>query len=366
MPVITIGDRPACLATPDNHLVRAAGVERKRAGRLIRLLCLVIALAGAATASEVAFAGAIIFSGALNASSPTMANRITRNGVGSTCGAPKAFPGPTATAGTQYQVASYLYKGPSRCVTITLSATTCGTNGSSAFLSLCSGPFDPNNLATNYMGDIGSSVTGATAAVALTSGQTIQLVVNGTLPGLNCTFIIESDNSGTHDLNGDQRSDIVWRDTSGDLGFWLMNGAVAISQGGLSGVAPNWSIVGQRDFSGDGSYDLLWRDTSGTTAVWFMNGTVVASTRFIGNIPANWTVVGTGDFNSDGMGDILWEDNNGNLAVWLMNGATVIGSGGLGNVHQPHMLWPASATSMATVRATFCGATPAATYSSGS
>ena len=135
-----------------------------------------------------------------------------------------------------------------------------------------------------------------------------------------------------HDIDGNTISDIVWRDTSGDIAVWLMNGAGVASSAGLGNLPTTWSIVGQRDFDGDGTADLLWRDTSGNTAIWFMNGTTVASTAGVGNIPTNWTVVATGDFNGDGMGDILWQDTSGNLAVWLMNGATVSASGGIGNV----------------------------------
>ena len=140
-----------------------------------------------------------------------------------------------------------------------------------------------------------------------------------------------------HDLNGDSKSDIVWRDTSGDLGFWLMNGATVSSTGGVSGVSSAWSIVGQRDFNGDGMADLLWRDGSGDNAIWFMNGTQVASSAGIGGAPIGWSVVGTGDFNGDGLGDILWEDGNGNLAVWLMNGPNIVSSGSIGAV--PANVW---------------------------
>ena len=80
-------------------------------------------------------------------------------------------------------------------------------------------------------------------------------------------------NTRTHDFNGDGKSDIVWRDSSGNVAFWLMNGATMSSSGGVGGVPATWSIVGQRDFNGDGKADLLWRDTSGNTAMWFMNGT---------------------------------------------------------------------------------------------
>jgi FG-GAP-like repeat len=156
--------------------------------------------------------------------------------------------------------------------------------------------------------------------------------------GLGMNVVIgRTEPLAAHDLNGDTKSDIVWRDTSGDLGFWLMNGAVVSSTGGVGGVSTAWSIVGQRDFNGDGMVDLLWRDGSGDNAIWFMSGTQVASSTGIAGVPTNWAVVGTGDFNGDGLGDILWEDNNGNVAVWLMNGPNIMSSGGIGAV--PPGVW---------------------------
>jgi phospholipase C len=136
----------------------------------------------------------------------------------------------------------------------------------------------------------------------------------------------------SHDFNGDHKSDIAWRDGSGNVAIWLMSGATSLSSGGVGGAPLTWSIVGQRDFDGDGKADLLWRDTSGNTAIWFMNGTQLASSAGIGNIPSTWSVVATGDFNGDSKGDIVWRDTNGDLAVWLMNGATVMSSVAFGNV----------------------------------
>jgi hypothetical protein len=135
-----------------------------------------------------------------------------------------------------------------------------------------------------------------------------------------------------HDFNGDGRSDIAWRDGSGDLALWLMNGPAVLSSGGVGGIPGTSSIVGQRDFNGDGMADVLWRDTSGNTSMWFMNGTTVASSAVVGNVPTNWSVVGVADFNGDGLGDLLWRDSTGDIAVWLMNGATVMSSAPLGNV----------------------------------
>ncbi len=143
--------------------------------------------------------------------------------------------------------------------------------------------------------------------------------------------------ASSHDFNGDTRSDIAWRDSSGDVGMWLMNGAQVTTSAALGTVATTWSIVGQHDFDGDGKRDLLWRDTSGNIAIWFMNGTSVASTALVGNVATTWTVAGTADFNGDGQADILWRDGSGNTAIWLMQGAQVMSTAGLGNI--PSATW---------------------------
>ena len=132
----------------------------------------------------------------------------------------------------------------------------------------------------------------------------------------------------THDFNGDSKSDIAWRDTSGNAAIWEMNGIVVINPSGsfVANVPGQWGLVGQRDFNGDGYADLLWHDTSGNVAIWEMNGTTVLNqnSSFVANVPTNWSIVGTGDFNGDGLADILWQDMSGNVAIWEMNGTTVL------------------------------------------
>ncbi len=141
-----------------------------------------------------------------------------------------------------------------------------------------------------------------------------------------------------HDFNGDIKSDIVWRDTSGNLAIWEMNASTILNANtaGLGNVPTIWSIVGQRDFNGDGKADILWRDTSGNIAIWEMSGTTIlnANTAGLGNLPTTWSVAGTGDFNGDGKADILWRDTSGNLAIWEMNGTTILNANtaGIGNV----------------------------------
>ena len=65
--------------------------------------------------------------------------------------------------------------------------------------------------------------------------------------------------------------------------------------------ADRWSIVGQRDFNGDGKADFLWRDTTGDVAIWLMNGTTdPLSAWYVGTVPTSLVDRGTGDFNGDG------------------------------------------------------------------
>lgn len=124
----------------------------------------------------------------------------------------------------------------------------------------------------------------------------------------------------SHDFDGDGRSDVLWRDTSGDVAMWLMSGGQFSSGAMLSSVPTTWSIVGTRDFTGNGNADILWLDNTGNLGIWLMNGTAVSSYSSLGNVGPQWAVVGTGDFNGDGVGDILWRNSStGDLAIWLMN-----------------------------------------------
>jgi len=136
----------------------------------------------------------------------------------------------------------------------------------------------------------------------------------------------------THDFNGDGKSDILWRDTSGNVAMWLMNGNSVLSSAAIATVPNAYSIVGQGDFSGGGIADLLWRDNSGNLSIWFMNGLTISSTASLGNVPTNWTVKGTADMSNDRIGAILWQDTAGDVAVWSMFGSTVTSTAILGTV----------------------------------
>jgi hypothetical protein len=53
-----------------------------------------------------------------------------------------------------------------------------------------------------------------------------------------------------------------------------------------------WSVAQTGDYDRDGKSDILWRDTSGNVSLWFMNGGQVTSSAGLGNVSTIWTIQG--------------------------------------------------------------------------
>ena len=91
-----------------------------------------------------------------------------------------------------------------------------------------------------------------------------------------------------------------------------------------SAARSTWSIAGVGDFNGDGKSDILWHDTSGNVGIWDMNDSQILKTASIASAPSNWSIAGVGDFNGDGKSDILWHDTSGNVGIWDMNDSQIL------------------------------------------
>ena len=137
---------------------------------------------------------------------------------------------------------------------------------------------------------------------------------------------------GSGDFNADGKADILWRDPAGNVAVWLMDGSTVSGYGVVGNMPLSTTVSGVADFNGDQKADILWRGGSGDVRMWLMNGTSIAGNTHIGNIWMGWTIVGTGDFNGDGKADILWRELSGDVSMWLMNGATVASGSFIGNV----------------------------------
>ena len=130
------------------------------------------------------------------------------------------------------------------------------------------------------------------------------------------------------DLNGDARSDVLWRNrTSGQNVGWLMNGLAVSSAANLPAIADtNWDVRGRGDVNGDGRSDVLWRNRgTGQNVGWLMNGLTVSVAFFLPTIAdTNWDIQGVGDVDADGKGDVIWRNRmTGQNIGWLMNSTTV-------------------------------------------
>jgi FG-GAP-like repeat len=142
------------------------------------------------------------------------------------------------------------------------------------------------------------------------------------------------------DFNGDNSSDILWRNDSGQVYFWNMNGTAINSEGGAAHaiVPTDWHIEGTGDFDGDAKSDILWRHDSGQTYIWEMNtlqnvkaeGTIAHAA--VGN---DWQIQGAGDFDGDAKSDILWRHDSGQVYIWEMNGLGIKAEGGVAHALVP-------------------------------
>ncbi|MBR1121077.1 VCBS repeat-containing protein [Bradyrhizobium lablabi] len=137
---------------------------------------------------------------------------------------------------------------------------------------------------------------------------------------------------GTGDFNADGFSDLLWRnDSTGVTQIWNMQAGTIINARSLGVVPANWHVRTIVDFNGDGTTDLLWQNDAGTTQIWNMNSDdTIESTRGLGVIPAVWKFQDTGDFNGDGRPDMIWRHDNGTVQIWNMNDGAIIGTQSLG------------------------------------
>ena len=156
------------------------------------------------------------------------------------------------------------------------------------------------------------------------------------------------------DFNGDGYADLVWRNSAtGENVIWYLKGtAFAGSDGSASYVPrrgidydsllsvpdPDWAIVGYGDFNGDQKTDIVWRNgRTGENAVWYLKGKDFAggdANLMVGRDydwilkvdDRNWTIEGVGDFNGDKKADLVWRNlATGQNVIWFMDGKNFLG-----------------------------------------
>lgn len=139
--------------------------------------------------------------------------------------------------------------------------------------------------------------------------------------------------SGTGDLDGDGKTDIILRNETADqIVAWYMNDDGTIKGESLIGRSfgdNNWKIEATADFNGDGKTDIVLRNAlAGQNLLWTMDGANILSEALIGrDVPgADWQIEAARDFNRDGIIDIFWRQTTaGQGLLWTMDNQTQIG-----------------------------------------
>jgi hypothetical protein len=134
---------------------------------------------------------------------------------------------------------------------------------------------------------------------------------------------------GLGDLDGDGLMDIVWRSPGHVMSAWLLNGAEIKAQGDiLNVVGPvphTWLVEGIGDLDGDGRTDILWRNRyNGLVSAWLMDGlTRTGGGALHAGINTNWEVGAMRDLDGDGKSDIVWRNRlTGDVNGWIMDAFT--------------------------------------------
>ena len=121
-------------------------------------------------------------SGSLDPSDPTQIGRHSRYAPSSTCGTTKAFPGNGADTTYSHLYDAYHFINVTSapvCFTFTLTYP-----GSQQFYAAAYSAFDPTNIATGYLGDVGGVLTSPqTMGITVGPGATIDVVVYATAMG---------------------------------------------------------------------------------------------------------------------------------------------------------------------------------------
>jgi hypothetical protein len=113
----------------------------------------------------------------------TIATRHFRDGVPSSCGPPKPFPGTTAPGTRQFDAYTFTTcsNSAASCVTVRFA----GPNAINLFTAAYLGNFNPANLAQNYLADAGSSAATRVYSFSLPAGQqTFTVMLYDVPPGL--------------------------------------------------------------------------------------------------------------------------------------------------------------------------------------
>ncbi len=127
-----------------------------------------------------------VIPGSITGGDPTQTKRISRNGTTSTCASPKTCPGSLGTGPFAYDAYPFTNADAfTQCYTVSLQQD-CAAGGD-LLCSAYNDEFDPTNVCTNYLADMGGSGPDLTMSFTVPAGGTFVVVVTEVTEGAGCS-----------------------------------------------------------------------------------------------------------------------------------------------------------------------------------
>ena len=120
---------------------------------------------------------------------------------------------------------------------------------------------------------------------------------------------------GVGDFGARGKSDLLLQDVvSNDVGIWTNFDSFVDSRRAVRGVKTGWVVDAVADLDGDGKSDIVWRytgvspnpDDTGVVFVWFMNDDKITEIKHWGGAPPSWNLIGSTDLHGTGGSDLIW------------------------------------------------------------
>lgn len=150
------------------------------------------------------------------------------------------------------------------------------------------------------------------------------------------------------DINNDATADIIWQSEDGIIGYWLLNTDGSLKLWGLFSndlaVYQDWKVSGFGDINQDGVKDIIWRSTSGVVGFWMLNADLTVKQ---GGLTVDEMIdfeenklIGSVDLDGDNTTDYVWQNSTGYLTYWLLNAdGSLKTQGSLTNDLYPKQAW---------------------------
>jgi hypothetical protein len=129
---------------------------------------------------------------------------------------------------------------------------------------------------------------------------------------------------GAADLDGDGMADLIWQSPSGDLRSLTAKAGRSFVNEKIGTVPSGFNLIAAADIDGDGKADLIFRNSStGEVQIWMQNGLQTTATYSLPSVDSAWQFVTVSDLNGDGAADLIWLAPGNTFVVWYMNGANL-------------------------------------------